>query len=72
MPHYEFICRDCHKGFLQTLSQEDYEEGKNRKQREPRLMALADWGLRNLLLRAQALGATEPEQYLLPLQFPRD
>jgi hypothetical protein len=30
-------------------------------------MALADWGLQNLLLRAQALGATEPEHYLLPL-----
>lgn len=32
-------------------------------------MALADWGLRNLLLRAQALGATEPEHYLLPLNL---
>ena len=28
MPHYEFICHDCHKGFLKTLSQTDYEEGK--------------------------------------------
>ena len=28
MPHYEFICHDCHKGFLKTLSREDYEEGK--------------------------------------------
>ncbi len=27
MPHYEFICHDCHKGFLKTLSQ-DYEGGK--------------------------------------------
>lgn len=27
MPHYEFICHDCHKGFLQTLSQKDYEDG---------------------------------------------
>jgi len=27
MPHYEFICQDCHKGFLKTLSQQDYEEG---------------------------------------------
>ena len=45
------------------------EIAKNRKQREPRLMALADWGLRNLLLRAQTLGATEPEHYLLPLSL---
>jgi integrase len=45
------------------------EIAKNRIQREPRLMALADWGLRNLLLRAQALGATEPEHYLLPLNL---
>ena len=28
MPHYEFICHDCHKGFLKTLSEEDYEEGE--------------------------------------------
>lgn len=28
MRHYEFICRDCHKGFLKTLNQDDYEEGK--------------------------------------------
>ena len=45
------------------------EIAKNRTQREPRLMALADWGLRNLVLRARALGATEPEHYLLPLNF---
>jgi len=45
------------------------EIAKNRTQREPRLMALADWGLRNLLLRAQALGATEQEHYLLPLSL---
>lgn len=45
------------------------EIAKNRKQREPRLMALADWGLRNLLLRAQALGAIEPEHHLLPLSL---
>jgi integrase len=45
------------------------EIAKNRTQREPRLMALADWGLRNLLLRAQELGATEPEHYLLPLDL---
>jgi integrase len=45
------------------------EIAKNRTQREPRLMALADWGLRNLLLRAEVLGATEPEHYLLPLDL---
>lgn len=45
------------------------EIAKNRTQREPRLMALADWGLRNLLLRAEVLGATEPEHYLLPLNL---
>ena len=28
MRHYEFICHDCHKGFLKTLSKDDYEEGK--------------------------------------------
>jgi integrase len=30
-------------------------------------MALAEWGLRQLLERARALGAVEPEHYLLPL-----
>jgi integrase len=45
------------------------EVAKNRTQREPRLMALAGWGLRNLLLRAEVLGATEPEHYLLPLNL---
>lgn len=44
------------------------EIAKNRKRREPRLMALAQWGLRHLLERAHALGATEPQHYLLPLQ----
>lgn len=44
------------------------EIAKNRKEREPRLMALGDWGLRNLLARARALGATEPQHYLLPLR----
>jgi integrase len=44
------------------------EIAKNRKRREPRLMALAEWGLRHLLERAHALGATEPQHYLLPLQ----
>lgn len=53
------------------------EIAKNRKEREPRLMALAQWGLRNLLVRAHALGATEPQHYLLPLRLgksnsPRD
>jgi len=53
------------------------EIAKNRKEREPRLMALAEWGLRNLLVRAHALGATEPQHYLLPLRLvksnsPRD
>ena len=45
------------------------EIAKTRKERQPRLMALAEWGLRNLLLRAQALGATEPQHYLLPLDL---
>lgn len=44
------------------------EIAKNRKRREPRLMALAQWGLQHLLERARALGATEPQHYLLPLQ----
>ena len=44
------------------------EIAKNRKRREPRLMALAQWGLRHLLERAHAVGATEPQHYLLPLQ----
>ncbi len=30
MPHYEFTCHDCHKGFLKTLTREDYEEGEVR------------------------------------------
>lgn len=44
------------------------EIAKNRKRREPRLMALAQWGLRHLVERAHALGASEPQHYLLPLQ----
>jgi integrase len=32
------------------------EVAKTRKQREPRLMAIAEWGLQQLLTRAQALG----------------
>src|SRR5262249_1642799 len=35
------------------------EIAQNRKRREPRLMALAQWGLRHLLERAHALGASE-------------
>jgi len=45
------------------------EIAKSRKEREPRLMALAEWGLRELLARAQFLGATMPEHYLLPLNL---
>ena len=45
------------------------EIAKSRKEREPRLMALAEWGLRELLARAQALGATKPEHHLLPLNL---
>ena len=28
MPHCEFMCLDCHKGFLKTLTGQDYEEGE--------------------------------------------
>ena len=28
MPHYEFLCHDCHKGFFKTLTGHDYEEGE--------------------------------------------
>jgi integrase len=45
------------------------EIAKNRQEREPRLMALAEWGLSELLYRARQLGATEPEHYLLPLNL---
>lgn len=45
------------------------EVAKNRIEREPLLMALAEWGLRSLLYRAQRLGATEPEDFLLPLNL---
>jgi integrase len=45
------------------------EIAKSRKERQPRLMALAEWGLRQLLLRAHALGATKPEHFLLPLNI---
>lgn len=55
---------DLNEGKLRIVR----EIAKNRKEREPRLMALGNWGLRNLLVRAQALGATEPQHYLLPLR----
>jgi integrase len=45
------------------------EIAKNRQEREPQLMALAAWGLRNLLERAKRLGATAPSHYLLPLNI---
>ena len=32
-------------------------------------MALAEWGLQELLYRARQLGASEPEHYLLPLNL---
>ena len=35
------------------------EIAKNRQEREPHLMALAEWGLRELLFRAGQLGASE-------------
>ncbi len=70
----------CRGGEIRNLQLKDInlEEGKvrivreiakNRKEREPRLMALAEWGVRNLLIRARALGATEPQHYLLPLRL---
>ena len=70
----------CRGGEIRQLqlSDIDLDEGKirvvreiakNRTEREPRLMALADWGLRNLLIRAQALGAKDPQHYLLPLSL---
>jgi integrase len=55
---------DLNEGKLRIVR----EIAKNHKEREPRLMALGNWGLRNLLVRAQALGATEPQHYLLPLR----
>ncbi|HKF22081.1 MAG TPA: tyrosine-type recombinase/integrase [Candidatus Angelobacter sp.] len=67
----------CRSGEIRNLRLQDInlEEGriiirgeiaKNRRHREPRLMALAEWGLRELLFRARVLGATEPQHYLLP------
>jgi integrase len=67
----------CRGGEIRKLRLEDIdisgstvrivrEISKNRKERMPRLMALAEWGLRHLLERARALGAHEPQHYLLP------
>ena len=68
-------CRSCE---IKNLRLEDIqlesgrikiarEIAKNRHEREPILLSLAEWGLRELLMRAKELGATEPEHYLLPL-----
>lgn len=68
----------CRGGEIRTLQLRDInlaeghieirpEKAKNRTGRYPRLMAVAEWGLRNLVERAHSLGATEPEHYLLPL-----
>jgi len=67
----------CRGGEIRTLQLRDIhlkakhivirrESAKNRTERHPRLTAVAEWGLRNLLERARALGAIEPEHYLLP------
>ena len=45
------------------------EIAKNWKEREPRLLALAEWGLDQLLYRTRLLGATEPEHYLLSMNL---
>lgn len=70
----------CRRGEIRKLQLKDVsstdgkvriirEVAKNRIEREPRLTALAEWGLRNLLLRAKGLGATEPHHYLLPFDL---
>lgn len=70
----------CRAGEIRNLKLEDIdlvngtiriarEIAKNRKERHPRLMALAEWGVRHLLFRAQLLGATAPNHYLLPLSL---
>jgi integrase len=70
----------CRGGEIRTLQLRDIhlkakhvvirrESAKNRSERHPRLTAVADWGLRNLLERARSLGATEPEHYLLPFNM---
>ncbi len=45
------------------------EISKNRVARDCRLTALGEWGLRHLIERATALGATDPKHYLLPLSI---
>ena len=70
-------CRSCE---IRNLQLEDIqledgkirvrrEVAKNRQERSPFLAPLAEWGLRELLNRAQALGATEAHHYLLPLNL---
>ena len=70
----------CRGGEIRTLQLRDIhlkakhivirrESAKNRAERHPRLTAVAEWGVRNLLERARALGATQPEHYLLPLNI---
>jgi integrase len=70
----------CRGGEIRTLQLRDIhlkakhvvirrESAKNRSERHPRLTAVADWGLRNLLERARSLGATEPGHYLLPFNM---
>jgi hypothetical protein len=44
------------------------EIAKSRMEREPRLMALAEWGLRELLYRAHELGATRAGVILVAIQ----
>jgi integrase len=70
----------CRGGEIRTLQLRDIhlktrhivirrESAKNRSERHPRLTAVGEWGLRNLLERARGLGASEPEHYLLPLSM---
>lgn len=70
----------CRGGEIRTLQLRDIklddgrieirpEKAKNRSGRHPRLMPVAQWGLRHLLERARSLGAIEPEHYLLPLSI---
>ena len=72
----------CRGGEIRTLQLKDIEladgriairprKSKNRIGRYPRLMAIAQWGLRHLLERARLLGATEPDHYLLPFNIKR-
>jgi integrase len=70
----------CRGGEVRTLQLRDIklqdgriqirpEKAKNRTGRESYLLAIAEWGLHHLLERARAIGATEPEHYLLPLNI---